>query len=92
VYFFLVSFLILCLVFYLQRIPKEIVKALNIPKKGWVILSMGEYDNKHEASYYTTADGRIHFESGWAEFVKEFDLETCIIVLESAWNHHVWFW
>jgi hypothetical protein len=75
VYFFLVNFLILCLVFYLQRIPKEIVKALNIPKQGWAILSMGEYYNKQETSYYTSADGGISFELGWAEFVQKFDME-----------------
>ncbi|KAM0863034.1 hypothetical protein ACQ4PT_044863 [Festuca glaucescens] len=64
-----------------MRIPKEIVKALNITKKGWVILSMGKYNNKQEASYYTSTDGRIRFESGWAEFVEEFNLKTGNIVL-----------
>ncbi|KAM0845571.1 hypothetical protein ACQ4PT_056282 [Festuca glaucescens] len=63
------------------RIPKEIVKALNIAKRGWVILAMGEYNHWFDASYYTTTDGRLRFKSGWEEFVGKFDLEVGNVVL-----------
>lgn len=64
-----------------MRIPKEIFKALNIPKKGWAILAMGEYDNFQDAAYYTSTSGRMRFKSGWKEFVDEFDLVVGVVAL-----------
>ncbi|KAM0847796.1 hypothetical protein ACQ4PT_054800 [Festuca glaucescens] len=63
------------------RIPKEIVKALNIAKRGWVILAMGEDNHWFDASYYTTTDGRLRFKSGWECFVSNFDMEVGNVVL-----------
>jgi hypothetical protein len=54
---------------------------LNISKRGWVILKMGEENNGQEAEYDTSTDGRMRFKSGWFEFAGQFNLRAGSIVL-----------
>jgi hypothetical protein len=54
---------------------------LNIAKRGWVNLAMGEYDNFLEAEYYMTTDDRLRFKLSWRSFVQEFGLNVGVIVL-----------
>ena len=64
-----------------QRIPKEVVSALNIPKSGNVILTI-EGGNDKEASYYTCTDGRVCLRAGWQAFSYDNELDYgCDILL-----------
>ncbi|CAM0877552.1 unnamed protein product [Alopecurus aequalis] len=63
------------------HIPKRIVSALKIKKKGWSILRFGDNDNHIDAKYYKSTDGRIKFSTGCTTFVDEFDLDVEAIVL-----------
>jgi hypothetical protein len=68
-------------VFSVQRIAKEIAKALKIAKSGWVILSMGNQNNKCQAEFATCSDGRMKFKSGWGKFISNHGLKAGLVVL-----------
>jgi hypothetical protein len=68
-------------VFCVQRIPKEIAKALKIAKSGWVILSMGNQNNKCQAEFATCSDGRMQIKSGWGKLISDHGLKAGIVVL-----------
>jgi hypothetical protein len=68
-------------VFYVQRIPKEIAKALKIAKSGWLILSIGNQNNKCQAEFATCSDGRMKIKSGWGKFISDHGLKAGLLVL-----------
>ncbi|KAM0863291.1 hypothetical protein ACQ4PT_044693 [Festuca glaucescens] len=47
-----------------MRTPKAIVKTLQIPEEGCVLLTMDEYEINHQVAYYTSTDGRMEFVLG----------------------------
>jgi hypothetical protein len=64
-----------------QRIPKEIKKFLKIAKSGWVILQMGNQNNKCQAKFGTCTDGRMQIKSEWGKFVTDHGLTAGLVVL-----------
>jgi hypothetical protein len=74
--------------FFEQRIPKEIAKALKFAKNGWVILQMGNQNNKCQAEYVTSTDGRMRIKSGWGKFVTDHGLKASFVVLIMFYMGH----
>ncbi|CAM0873423.1 unnamed protein product [Alopecurus aequalis] len=63
------------------HIPKRVVFALKIKRRGWSVLQIGDSELKHAAFFYTSTDGRLRFKNGWVKFVEKFDLEVGLVVL-----------
>ncbi|KAM0923543.1 hypothetical protein ACQ4PT_005461 [Festuca glaucescens] len=63
------------------RIPKEVLRSLNVEETGLASFYVNDYGYHPKGAYYTTTDGRMKFESCWAEFVKEYDMEAGNIIL-----------
>lgn len=66
---------------YMKCNGMNILRSLNIAERGLVSLCMDVYGNKQDAAYYTSTNGGMKFESGWFEFIEEFDLNDGNIVL-----------
>ncbi|KAM0923542.1 hypothetical protein ACQ4PT_005461 [Festuca glaucescens] len=64
-----------------RRIPKEVLRSLNVEETGLASFYVNDYGYHPKGAYYTTTDGRMKFESCWAEFVKEYDMEAGNIIL-----------
>ncbi|KAM0918181.1 hypothetical protein ACQ4PT_008814 [Festuca glaucescens] len=63
------------------RIPKEVVRSLNIFESGEACFYVDDYGYRPKGAYYTTTDGRLKFDSCWSEFVKEYKFEAGNVVL-----------
>ena len=68
----------LCL--FMQRIPKSISEAVNIPVAGVAVLSMNQEDGV-QADFARCADGRTRFTSGWYQFALHYDLVPGVNVM-----------
>ena len=60
---------------FMQRIPKHVVNNMPIEQSGRAYLVNGE-NEVIDAEFCPTADGRLRFTKGWAEFVKANDLKS----------------
>jgi hypothetical protein len=69
------------LIFIIQRIPKEVVRSLNISESGEACFFVDDYGYHPQGAYYTTTDGRMKFDSCWSEFTKEYNFESGNVVL-----------
>ena len=67
------------MIFCMQRILKSIVEVLGIPKSGTLLLSKDE--DFTDASYFTVADGRLRFKTGWSSFCTDNGLVKDKLVL-----------
>ncbi|KAK1603220.1 hypothetical protein QYE76_018223 [Lolium multiflorum] len=63
------------------RIPKEVVRSLNISESGEACFFVDDYGYHPQGAYYTTTDGRMKFDSCWSEFTKEYNFESGNVVL-----------
>ena len=72
-----------CWFTFSQHIPKEAVKNLKIPSRGFVVLEMqvGRKNYTEQADYYTSTDKRIRFQFGWKKFAADVDLAPPDVVV-----------
>lgn len=57
------------------------MSVLDIPRSGKAILVLGDENVSQESKYFRSADERLRFESGWAEFAKDNRLKKGMMVL-----------
>ncbi|KAM0904274.1 hypothetical protein ACQ4PT_018107 [Festuca glaucescens] len=60
---------------------EEVLRSLNVEETGLASFYVNDYGYHPNGAYYTTSDVRMKFESCWAEFVKEYDMEAGNIIL-----------
>jgi hypothetical protein len=65
----------------IQRIPKEVVTSLDISETGEACFFVDDYGFRPKGAYYTTTDGRLKFDSCWAELAKEYYFKAGDVVL-----------
>ena len=65
---------------FLQRIPKSICEAINIPESGVAMLLMNQ-DDWMQDEFVRCADGRPRFTSGWHHFALYYDLVPTLDVI-----------